>query len=232
MKKTIALLTVLLFTVCAFAQDNSDIAIALFQKAENAYNIADYETALSSLKRAEQTLGSTNTKILYLKIKTLDMLAKVDGNSATDLQLTLSTFFKLADKNTYPQYKYSEMVIIKVDLMQKLQEEEDAYLKAKNSKIVSDYNAFFSQYPTSRYVQELKNSSQYQEFVKPELEKVNSNKRKEDWLRINGPVWGDLKRHDWGPPQRIKFRAIEEEAAKMGISLEDLKKFKDKNYKY
>ncbi|MGM5470888.1 hypothetical protein ACS386_11480 [Flavobacteriaceae bacterium LMO-SS05] len=67
MKKTILLLVVFMISNIAAAQ-NSTIAKFKYEEAEQAFVNNDYKQAISKLDEAETLLGSTNPKILYLKI--------------------------------------------------------------------------------------------------------------------------------------------------------------------
>ena len=67
MKKLIPTLTLLVISQFTFSQNNT-IAIFKFEEAEQAFENKDYKLTISKLDETEKLLGSTNPKILYLKI--------------------------------------------------------------------------------------------------------------------------------------------------------------------
>jgi hypothetical protein len=68
----------------AFAQNNLKAKLK-YEEAEEAYSLNNYELALSNLKEAESLLGTTNPKILYLKISTQSKL--INSNPYNDFAL-------------------------------------------------------------------------------------------------------------------------------------------------
>ena len=157
MKKSILLLSLLFQTAFSLqAQNSADLAMALYNKAENAYNISDFENALSYLGQAEQALGKTNPKLLYLKVKTLDMLTRIDFKKAEQLKQTTSSFLTLTNKATYPADKYQEVLGIDFETKQRIQKEETAYNSLKTTENLAEYDDFFAKYPNSKYQSSLK----------------------------------------------------------------------------
>lgn len=139
------------------AQTNTDLqAIALYNKANTEFNNASYEDALKYLQQAEELLGSTNSKILYLKIQTLDLLFKIDMQKAQQLQAAINQFYEVTNPDNYPKEKYMNVTSIEIDLKRRLKAHEADYLKLKGTEDIGEYDAFFSNYPGSKYEAALK----------------------------------------------------------------------------
>ena len=141
------------------AQDKNDIAKALYAKAESSYTSEKYDVALKYLNDCENTLGSTNSKILYLKVNALNNLFIEDKKYLPELNTALSKFFEVTDKTTYPEEKYSEIINIKLDIPDKTKKREElysAYSKLKSSNNTGEFEDFFKKYPSSKYEEELR----------------------------------------------------------------------------
>ena len=138
------------------AQDKGDIAKALFTRAENSYSSEKYEDALQYLNDCEKNLGSTNSRILYLKINVLNSLFIKSGTYLPDLKTAIDKFFEVTDKHIYPEEKYSDIVNIKIDIDAKKDIERTIYTKLKSSTDRKEFEEFFQKYPTSKYEAELK----------------------------------------------------------------------------
>ena len=155
------LIVSLLFSVPILAQDKDDIAKALYAKAESSYTSEKYDEALKYLNDCESTLGSTNSKILYLKVNALNKLYIISGENLAGLKFALDNFFEITDKSTYPSEKYSDIVNIKIDLPSQIKEREQiaeqqpAYSKLKTSNSKAEFEEFFRKYPKSKYDKEL-----------------------------------------------------------------------------
>ena len=183
MKKSILLLSLLFQTAFSLqAQNSADLAMALYNKAENAYNISDFESSLSYLGQAEQALGKTNPKLLYLKVKTLDMLTRIDFKKAEQLKQTTSSFLTLTNKATYPADKYQEVLGIDFETKQKIQKEEADYNNLKSSEKLADFEAFNIQYPQSKYSQRI--NDKYKE-LKDRQKLTLARKLEDQWKAEN-----------------------------------------------
>ncbi len=178
MKNLIVSLFTIFMLQYVYAQDKNDIAIALFQKAETAFNQKDFEDAYKLLVQAELNLGATNTKLLYLKVKALNNLISTNSSYVTVMKQALDAFFARVDKATYPQEKYNELVLMSVDLQSRLLEEDDAFEKIKNSNKISELEAFSKKYPKSKYETELK--AKYNKLLDAE-----NKKREEERLKLS-----------------------------------------------
>lgn len=127
--KRISLLSSLLFVfVWTNGQDKDLEAQMHYTSAEDKYTkgtIQNYEDCFDELGKAEALLGKTNPKILYLKIKALSSVIKLnepyyfhDGYYYYDIDTCLKTFFNITDAKSYPAEKYTEILNIK-DLFKK-----------------------------------------------------------------------------------------------------------------
>jgi len=115
MKKIIFLLLYLLFISRAFSQDNDAVAKTYYINAEEYFNkgsLGGYDSCVAELEKAEKALGTTNPKILYLKIKAMSqsVLPYHDPYYAYNLNKSLKKFFQMTDSKNYPADKYSEIV--------------------------------------------------------------------------------------------------------------------------
>ncbi|MBS1920771.1 MAG: hypothetical protein JST17_11005 [Bacteroidetes bacterium] len=141
--KATSLLTLLLsITIWVNGQDKDIEAQMHYTSAEDKYSkggIQNYEDCFEELGKAESILGKTNSKILYLKIKALSSIAKLNETYYSydtyyyyDIDTCLKTFFNITDAKSYPVEKYTEILNIK-DLFQKRGKyfKEDAFVKFK-----------------------------------------------------------------------------------------------------
>ena len=87
MKKYLLLSVILFFSFNSFAQIEGNTKAKLyFQEAQKLFNQNDYKDALSYIAKTETTLGSTNGRILNLKIKTLYNMGKfIEAEKALSL---------------------------------------------------------------------------------------------------------------------------------------------------
>src|SRR5260221_3957157 len=169
MKQILFLLSFFILTNKAFTQTKEDEAQAYYQKAEEAYENKQNKECDAYLTKAANLLGSQNPKLLYLSIKNESdgIRNGVFPSTLYSYQLLegeLDYFFKLVDKNTYPTEKYTEMVGLKLDVSEKVQEGERRkaiYLGLKNRETAfirdtidvymaafcNDYNEAFKNHP-------------------------------------------------------------------------------------
>ena len=106
--RNILIITIILFFKIGLAQTNNDRAMAEYFAAEEAYNNANYEQAIEHLDKAETLLGNTNSKILYLKVKSYSNYPKLNISTEEKAYLALEKYFELATDNS--DSKYIEMV--------------------------------------------------------------------------------------------------------------------------
>ena len=150
-KIKIALVVFLSISFVSRAQDKNTQAIVYYNKAETAYNGASYEDALNYLTKAETLLGASNSKILYLKVKTLDLLSKIDASRIKELQRAIAQFFQNVDQVTYPKDKYIEITTIDIDLKDRLGSEDEDYKKIRDFNNVNELENYLTKHPTSKY---------------------------------------------------------------------------------
>jgi hypothetical protein len=187
MVKLSALFLLTFFFATGFAQDKNLQAIAYYNKAETAFNNAMYEEALDYVKQAELTLGSTNSKLLYLKIQTLNLLAKINPEKTTELKRSIAQFYQYTDQSSYPAEKYLNITTIEIELKeqermlkeQEKQEEAD-FLKAKNTAGLDEFIAFAAKYPNSKYMVQLKEKSDAYEIYKQQQAKEEEIKKRDE----------------------------------------------------
>ncbi len=86
------------------AQDTEIMAMAYYSKAEQMYTTGNYENALRKLIEAEK-LMPPNPKILYQKVNILNKLNSKSALYGNDLTESITQFFAITDKNTYPREK-------------------------------------------------------------------------------------------------------------------------------
>lgn len=162
MKKILFIICTII-TLTGVAQDKNLQASVYYNKAEVAYNNGAYDEAITNLKQAENTLGQTNPKILYLLIQVLNQSSKTNPNRIAELKQSLAKFFQIVDSKTYPAEKYMDITTIDIELKErerKLQEKEKAeeqfFERVKTS--TDDYllESFLNTYPNSKYLSQLR----------------------------------------------------------------------------
>ncbi len=185
MKKLLfLLLTALALTTSA--QDKGLQASVYYNKAEAAYNNGSYDEAVSNLKLAENTLGQTNPKILYLLIQTLNQVSKTYPSRIPELKLALSKFFQIVDSKTYPAEKYLEITTVDIDLkdrerkmLEKEKMEEQFFEKVKASTDDYTLESFMNTYPNSKYIPQLRDRINALEQKKQQQKVVEEKKNQE-----------------------------------------------------
>lgn len=101
-------------------QDKEVEAQYHYTQAESLYDKDQFVEAYQSLFECEKILGKTNSKILYLKIKSMDKIGiDLENNFRHDTTLNnalrkeIKTFFEITDVNKYPKEKYFDIIEIK-----------------------------------------------------------------------------------------------------------------------
>jgi TPR repeat protein len=111
MKKVLLAIVLIATTSIVFAQNN--IAKLKYEQAEEAFSKADYKTAVVNLDEAEKLLGSSNPKILYLKIiskyKALPEAAIMDLKDMADLKNDISLYLSKFKNAKDIEEKYIEV---------------------------------------------------------------------------------------------------------------------------
>lgn len=169
----------------ALAQDKNTEATVYYGKAEEDYNNGQYKSALDEIKSAENLLGSTNPRLLYLKIEAYDKLVPADWSFTEYERAALGDFFNTVDKAKYPKEKYLEITNLSIDLKDKMTRYEQDYTVVSGSNNLSDYTAFFAKYPNSKHAKELKpgydelvSEQQKEKKDKDEADRIAEQKRK------------------------------------------------------
>lgn len=177
MKKINSLIVGMLCSVLFLqAQDAEILAMAYYGKAEEMYTTGNYEVALRKLTEAEK-LMAPNPKILYLKVNILNKLNSKNGAYRKGLTESISNFFAITDKNSYPREKYMDIVGIKIDLEDtesksvgtsintsdvgsvsavSPEDIEAEYNKIKNSKRIADLEFFLLNYKNSKFEEDIR----------------------------------------------------------------------------
>ncbi|HEY4061378.1 MAG TPA: tetratricopeptide repeat protein [Puia sp.] len=110
------------------AQDRESEARVYYNKAEEEFNTkswAGFSHCIEELTKVESALGSTNPKILYLKIEAMGAFSP--DYFLYDLDSCVSKFFSLTDAKTYPEEKYAEIIQVKHFLDDRKQQAPDRY---------------------------------------------------------------------------------------------------------
>src|SRR5882672_2049888 len=98
MRRIFPLVVLLIAYATGYSQSNDAIAKTYYINAEEAFNkgtLFDNDVCIAQLNKVEQTLGATNPKILYLKIKAMWFCVNQtnDGFYVFDLDASLKLFF-------------------------------------------------------------------------------------------------------------------------------------------
>jgi hypothetical protein len=112
--KLLLLVTGFLFATIVLAQNKGAEAKAAYLLAEEQFNAAKFETCISYLDDAIKSLGTANSKILYLKILSQRELAKADTAYIPKLLATIEAFEKAPDVSNFNEEKYLEVVKLKL----------------------------------------------------------------------------------------------------------------------
>lgn len=117
--KKILLTLHLLFSLTTISAQNA-IAIIKYEEAEIAFDKNDYSTSLSKLDEAEKSLGSTNSKILYLRILNQNQIITSDPMGDFKIldaaRKNCTNYLKNNESKTGLEEKYKEVYKIKQDL--------------------------------------------------------------------------------------------------------------------
>lgn len=111
--------------VISTSAQNQNEAKAAYLLAEEFYAKGDYSNTLKFLDITESNLGSTNCKILYLKIITLSEVGKKEDNIEAQLQ-SITQFEQSPDYPDFNAEKRLEVSKIKLLLMEEFKKIDDA----------------------------------------------------------------------------------------------------------
>jgi len=122
------------------AQSKDILAKSAMLNADEAYSKGDYSKCLKHLKDAEINLGKSNSRIQYLKVKSLMALGTDDFNNKTlwlQADTALKVFFEVTPENGYVPEKYEEMLFAVSNVKTKIAEIETAEQLFKQLKFGS-----------------------------------------------------------------------------------------------
>ena len=127
MKKLLFLFTIglLKFSLPSIAQDPSDIARVYFTKAESAFAGGQNTDALKYVKLTEENLGTSNSKILRLKIAILNQLSVQEAAYLNELDMVLEVFFATVDKTKIDESVYLDILGVQIDTKDRLKAIEE-----------------------------------------------------------------------------------------------------------
>lgn len=130
------------------AQDKNAEAIVHYTKAEDFYNQGTFlgaENCIEELAEAEDILGSTNSKILFLKIMAASKFH--ENYYAYNNIIWLKTFFKITDVKTFPADKYAAIINSKYSYLSGLVKDTEFEIKIKSDsafiKEFFEYSPFY-----------------------------------------------------------------------------------------
>jgi len=174
--KILLIIIALIFSFTTLsAQTNQTEAKAAYLLAEESYGKGDYKTALRYLELTKKSLGSSNSKMLYLWIQTEIEISKTEPGNNEKILALIDEFEKLSDVNSFSEEKVLEITKIKLTLKTQL---SDANEKAKE-KLLSEraINAYFKNldYPLGSSLADLK--VKHPDFAKA-IDKVDRNYEK------------------------------------------------------
>ena len=96
------------------AQSKDILAKSAMLNADEAYANGQYSECLGFLKDAETNLGATNSRIQYLKVKSVMAMGTNDQYNKTiwsQAEAELKLFFEVTPENGYVPEKYDEMIM-------------------------------------------------------------------------------------------------------------------------
>lgn len=123
------------------AQNSENEAMAAYMLAEESYASGDYASALRFLAKAEQNLGKSNSKLLYLKIQVQSELYKTDNSYYDKIMETINEFQSGSDIYSFKQEKVIDVVKIKMAM----ENQRDEQIKTAN-KIQEEQNRIETNY--------------------------------------------------------------------------------------
>lgn len=140
MKRISLILLILSLHSSVFAQDKDAEAKVHYIRAEEYFNTGTYygaEMCIEELENAEKSLGTTNSKILYLKIIAAH---KLDLSSYYwyDKIMWLKNFFMITDSKTFPFEKYAEILKINDKFFHLFVKDVDFEKKVKDSSYIAN----------------------------------------------------------------------------------------------
>lgn len=140
------------------AQSKNDQAKAYYIEAEKNYGLENYQSALNNLSKVEEILGSTNARVIALKVKSYFEMG--DFNNA---KKNLNKFSNYSSSEALKNEILSYIVKIetkleeaKINAERERNEDEKNYLRAKTTHTIESYNTYLNNPKNSIYRSEAK----------------------------------------------------------------------------
>lgn len=141
MNKFILILILLCSTqICAYAQGNQIEAKAAYLLAEESFAKGDYASTLEYLETATKSLGTTNSKLLYLQIQAELEIYKTDRSYYDQLIKSISDFQNSADVKSFTEDKVLEVAKTKMLLLKEKEQDIKNKEEAERRKAQHDLN--------------------------------------------------------------------------------------------
>jgi len=173
------------------AQDRDTEARLHYLKAEELLNEDKIVESLDRLTKAEESLGSTNKKILFLKIQAYDRLIKKDWSYAPRLKSSLSEFFS-GDMSSVSKEKQYDISVISVNFKETFSEYESEYQSLKSVKNYGKFKRFLTRFPNSDYGKQL--ALIYSSEIEAEAAAEKRESRKLQILNITDKYSNQIKK--------------------------------------
>ncbi|WP_133166272.1 hypothetical protein [Sphingobacterium haloxyli] len=178
MKHTLILIFLLVAQICTYAQGNQIEAKAAYLLAEESFATGDYAATLEYLNTATESLGSTNSKLLYLQIQAELEIYMTDRSYYDQVIKTISDFQNSADVDSFTEEKVMEVAKTKMLLIKEKEQDIKNKEEADRKKIQQDLNFHsyaFKSWPFGVTFDELKITHKdrrfFQKKTKDRLEK-------------------------------------------------------------
>lgn len=130
------------FTICltevVYSQINQTEAKAAYLLAEESYGKGDYKTALRYLELTKKSLGSSNSKMLYLWIQTEIEISKTEPGNNDKILALIDEFEKLSDVDSFSEEKVLEIAKIKLTLKTQLSDAKEKAQKEAKEKLLTE----------------------------------------------------------------------------------------------
>ena len=170
------------------AQSNQIEAKAAYLLAEESFAKGDYVATLEYLENSTKSLGTTNSKLLYLKIQAELELYKKDKTYYDALIKSISDFQNSPDVNNYTEEKVLEIAKTKMLLVKEREQEAKKKEEYEQKKALRDLNFktfSFPNWPFGVTLDELKITHKDTRFFQ---NKTKKSKEENTGLRKSGLV--------------------------------------------
>ncbi len=140
MKKKLLLLLLYIAPFCLLAQKSETEAMAAYLLSEESYATGDYSAAIKFLEKAEEKLGGTNSKLLFLKIQIETELYKKDKSYYDRIMRTISDFQTAPDIRNFNKDKVLEIVKMKMAMESQREEQMRVTKKLREEREKNEAN--------------------------------------------------------------------------------------------